>query len=124
MTWSEGGEINSVHIGMDGEYRWDNMTLGQMPLTACSIGCWNNETELEILIRPIESVAARRLIFRFNGDRVTLKPSAMPSTAVMVENLANSVKNVFKSDLLAKPIESLLPYVTPLVDMVHFGKLK
>ncbi len=124
MTWSEGGEINSVHIGMDGEYRWDNMTLGQMPLTACSIGCWNNETELEILIRPIESVAARRLIFRFNGDRVTLKPSAMPSTAVMVENLANSVKNVFKSDLLSKPIESLLPYVTPLVDMVHFGKLK
>ena len=113
-----------MHIGMDGGYRWANMTLGQMPLTACSIGCWNNETELEILIRPIESVAARRLIFRFNGDRVTLKPSAMPSTAVMVENLANSVKNVFKSDLLAKPIESLLPYVTPLVDMVHFGKLK
>ena len=69
-------------------------------------------------------MAARRLIFRFNGDRVTLKPSASPSTAVMVENLANSVKNVFKSDLLSKPIESLLPYVTPLVDMVHFGKLK
>ena len=124
MTWSEGGEVNSIHIGMDGEYRWDNITLGQMPLTACSTGCWNNETELEILIRPIESVAARRLVFRFNGDRVTLKPSAVPSTAVMAENLARSVKNVFKSELLAKPIESLLPRITPLVDMIHFGKLK
>ena len=124
MTWSEGGEVNSIHIGMDGAYRWDNITLGQMPLTACSVGCWNNETELEILIRPIESVAARRLVFRFNGDRVTLKPSAVPSTAVMAENLARSVKNVFKSELLAKPLESLLPRITPLVDMVHFGKLK
>ena len=124
MTWSEGGEVNSIHIGMDGEYRWDNITLGQMPLTACSVGCWNNETELEIDIRLIESVAARKLVFRFNGDRVTLKPSAIPSTAVMAENLARSVKNVFKSELLAKPIESLLPRITPLVDMVHFGKLK
>ena len=48
----------------------------------------------------------------------------MPSTAVMAENLARSVKNVFKSELLAKPLESLLPRITPLVDMVHFGKLK
>ena len=124
MTWSEGGEVNSIHIGMDGEYRWDNITLGQMPFTACSIGCWNNENELEIIIRPIEAVAARRLVFRFNGDRVTLKPSALPSTAAMVDNLKSSVKSVFSSDLLAKPIEALMPRVTPLVDQVHFGRLK
>ena len=122
--WSEGKEVNRIHVGMDGEYRFDSIVLGQMPFTACSIGCWNSANELEILIRPMEAAAARRLVFRFHGDFVTLKPTALPDTSAMVDNLVGSVKSVFKSQALRKPIETIMPHLTPLVDMIHFGRIK
>ena len=125
FTWSEGKEVNAIHVGMDGEYRWDNVVLGQMPFTTCAIGCWKAEDELQILIRPMEAVAARLLTFKFlKGDRVRLKPTALPDTSVMVVNLANSVRAAVKSEALARPIETVMPYITPIVDMVHLGKIK
>ena len=124
LVWSEGVEVNRIHVGMDGEYRFDNIVLGQMPYTACAIGCWNKDDELEILLRPMEAVAARKLIFRFHGNLVTLKPSALPDTSAMVENLTGSVKSVFKAQALRKSIEAVLPHLTPLVDLIHFGKIK
>ena len=124
LSWSEGREVNRIHVGMDGDYRWDNIELGEMPFTTCSIGCWNNENELEIIIRPIEAVAARKLVFKFNGSLVILKPSALPDTSAMVDNLKGSVKSVIKAPLLKKTIETVMPHLTPLVDMVHVGRIK
>ena len=124
FSWSEGREVNRIHVGMDGEYRFDNIVLGQMPFTSCAIGCWNNENELEIIIRPMEAAAARKLVLKFHGELVTLKPTALPDTSAMVENLVGSVKSVFKSQALRKPIETVMPHLTPLVDMIHIGKIK
>ncbi len=124
MTWNEGGVVSTIHIGMDGAYRVDALTLAQLPLHMYSVGYWKNEMELEIIVRPVESVAARRLSFRFSDDIVTLKPTALPSTTGMAENLAKVVKSVFKSELLAKPLETILPHAAPLIDMVHIGLIK
>lgn len=125
MHWSEGGVTNSIRIGMDGEYRWDHITLAQLPLTTCAVGCWNSETELEIVIRAVESVAARKLVFRFfSNNTVTLKPTALPSTTGMAEYLGVAVRSVVKSDLMEKPLEVLLPHAAPLIDLIHIGVLK
>ncbi len=124
FSWSEGKEVNRIHVGMDGEYRYDNIVLGQMPFTSCAIGCWNSANELEIIIRPMEAAAARRLVFKFHGNFVTLKPSAIPDTSAMVDNLKGSVKSVFKAPLLKKSIETVMPHLTPLVDLMHFGVIK
>ena len=123
MTWSEGNEVNAIHIGMDGEYRWDDIVLGQMPLTTCAVGSWTGENELKILIRPIETVAARVLTFRFNGDKVTFKPTALPDTSNMAFTLKDSIKDVFKQPTIQKVLEKAVPHVVPLVDAVHHGKI-
>ncbi|MBQ5968744.1 MAG: serine hydrolase [Clostridia bacterium] len=124
MTWTEGKETNTIHIGMDGDYRWGTATLGQAPYHICAVGAWKDANTLEVMIRPIESVAARLLTFKFRGNVVTMKPRMLPDTVELVMSLVGSVKSVFKQPMLKKLISTGLPRVVPLVDMVHVGVLR
>ncbi len=124
MTWTEGDEINSVKIGMDGEYRWDDIVIGQIPYHTCSTGCWNADNELEVHIRCIEVVAERILVFKFNGDNVVMRPSSNPPTAVMAETLKETVKDVIKQPLMQAAVTKVLPKLVPLIDAVQRGKIK
>lgn len=124
MTWSEGDEVNSVHIGMDGEYRWSKIVLGQTPYNTCAIGAWNSENELEIHIRPIEAVAERVLIFTFNGENVTMQPSSNPTIQVMGESIKESVKGIIKQQAISNAFSNIIPHIVPLVDAKHRGKIK
>lgn len=123
MTWSEGKEVNLIHIGMDGEYRWDNVVIGHVPYTTCAVGCWNSERELEIHIRAIETTAERILVFTFADNKVTLKPTMNPETATMVLNLKESVKSVVKQPVLQSIVSQALPYLVPVVDVPLHGKI-
>ena len=96
MTWVEGDEVNTVHIGLDGEYRWDNIVIGKIPYTTCSTGCWNSESELEVHIRCIEVPSERVIKFKINGDNVIMRPSSNPDVGVMAETLKETVKDVIK----------------------------
>ncbi|MDO4379748.1 MAG: serine hydrolase [Clostridia bacterium] len=124
MEWSEGKEVNRIHVGMDGEYRWDNIVLGHNPYTTCSIGCWNSECELEIHVRAIETTAERILVFRFADGKVTLKPTMRPNTATMAVTLKSSVKSVVKNQVLQTVVSQALPYVVPVVDLPLHGKIE
>ena len=123
MQWTEGSVTNTILIGMDGDYRETRITLGSMPLTILAVGCWNSDVELELMIRPIEAVAARRLVFTFFGNAVRLQPAALPPTSEMGKVLAVQVRSVFKSELIARPLELALPHMGPLVDMPQVGVL-
>ena len=123
MTWSEGKEVNLIHIGMDGEYRWDNVVIGHVPYTTCAVGCWNSERELEIHIRAIETTAERILVFTFADNKVTLKPTMNPETATMVLNLKESVKSVVKQPVLQSIVSQAMPYLTPIVELPLHGKI-
>lgn len=123
MRWSEGKEVNLIHIGMDGEYRWDNITLGHTPYTTCAVGCWNSERELEVHIRAIETTAERIFIFTFADGKVTMKPSMRPASAAMAVTLKESVKSVVKQPLLQTVVSEALPYVVPIVDTALHGKI-
>ncbi len=124
MSWAEGDEINSVAIGLDGEYRWDNIVLGQMPFTTCATGCWNSENELEIHIRCVEAVSERIINFKFNGDNVIMRPSSMPNSAVIGETLKDTVKSVIKQPVFQSAVSRAIPHIMPLVDAVQRGKIK
>lgn len=123
FSWREGDESNSIRIGMDGEYRWDKMTLGQINYTTCSVGCWNTETELEIHIRPIEATAERHLLFKFSDDNVVMKPSSWPEASVMADTLKETVKDVVKQPFLQNALSTALPHIVPIIDLVHVGKV-
>ncbi len=124
FTWTEGDEVNSVHVGMDGEYRWDEIVLGGIPYHTCAIATWNSENELEVHIRPIETVAERVLVFKFNGENVTMQPSSNPSAGVMADTLKETVKDVVKQPVIQSAISGALPHLVPLIDLKHFGKIK
>ena len=123
MSWAEGDEINSIEIGLDGEYRWDEIILGGMPFTSCATGCWNSETELEVHIRCVEAVAERIINFKFNGDNVIMRPSSVPQAAVLAESLKETVKDVIKQPVVQTAVSKALPRVMPLVDAVQRGKI-
>lgn len=123
MSWAEGDEINSIAIGLDGEYRWDDIVLGGMPFTTCATGCWNSENELEVHIRCVEAVAERIINFKFNGDNVIMRPSSVPNSAVVGESLKETVKDVIKQPVVQSAVSKALPHVMPLVDAVQRGKI-
>ncbi len=124
MSWSEGDEINSIAIGLDGEYRWDNVVLGTMPFTTCATGCWNSENELEIHIRCVEAVSERIIHFKFNGDNVIMRPSSVPNAAVIGESLKDTVKDIIKQPVFSNAVSRAIPHLMPLVDAVQRGKIK
>ncbi len=124
MTWFEGDEFNTMKIGLDGEYRWDNIVLGKVPYTTCCTGCWNSESELEVHIRCIEVVAERIIKFKFNGDNVTMRPSSNPTVDIMADSLKDTIKDMIKQPFVQNAVSKALPYAIPFVDAVQRGKIK
>lgn len=124
MTWSEGDEMNTIPIGMDGEYRHGKIVLGGIPYTTVSVAAWTSENVLEVHIRVMETVAERRLVFRFkDGDKVVMEPSTVPPSSVMLDNVKKSVKGVLPSEFIANLAEKVIPLANPFADPVHYGKI-
>ena len=124
FTWSEGDETNTVEIGLDGEYRWGKIVLGGISYNTASIAAWTSENVLEVRIRPIETVAERRLEFRFkDGNRVTMQPSTMPPSSTMLDNIKNSVKDVIASEFVGNLANKVIPLANPFADPAHHGKI-
>lgn len=101
FSWSEGDEKNTVICGMDGVPRKTPMTLAYMNFTAFATAAWISDNELEIHIRPVESVCQRILKFTFDGNNVDMKPSSKMPISAMSENLA-------------KDMEHFLPNIAPI----------
>lgn len=124
FTWTEGDEVNSIRAGMDGEYRRDTMTLAQMPFHTYATACWNSENELELHIRPIEAVAERILIFKFNGNNVTMMPSSVPSSAIMADWLTDYLNKQVKQAKVKELLAGVVPVLADVLDAKHIGRIK
>ena len=124
MTWKEGKEINSIRIGMDGEYRFDEITLGGINYHTAAIGCWVGQNELELQIRPIEATCERRLNFLFSGNKVTLVPGTRPTLASIADTLKESILSVVKPEAVGELIGKAMPYVVPIAEPKQHGVLR
>lgn len=68
FSWQEqNSPRNTLLAGMDGRYRTSAIQLGDMKLTVVSKAVWREDGALELFIRPLELVQARRMVFRFHG---------------------------------------------------------
>lgn len=125
FSWSEGDERNSIKVGMDGEYRWDEIVLGGIKYHTASCAAWIGEHCLEIRIRPIETIAERILTFTFkDNNKVTMVPTTAPSSGAIVEHIKHSLRSVLTSDLLLNLADRALPRVEPYMDPPHHGVIR
>lgn len=123
MSWSEGDEFNSVLLGMDGEYRRDTIVLGQVRYETFSQAAWLSEDVLEVRIRPIEAVAERSLVFTFNGNKVTVKPSSRPPASDMLDSIKENLKTVMSQKVVQMAADKVMPKIAPLVDSTLHGRM-
>lgn len=125
MTWSEGDETNTILVGMDGKYRYDKAVLGGISYTTAATASWSSENVLQVQIRPVETIAERRLIFTFkDGNKVTMEPSTLPPSSVMLENIKTSVKHIIASESVAEIASKAISLANPFADPTHYGSIK
>lgn len=123
MTWNEGDEVNSISVGMDGEYRWDEITLGGINYHTAAVATWTNENELKIQIRAIETTCERYLTFIFEGKKVTMIPDLNPSIDIMVDWVKDSIKSIVRPESLANVASKTLPVIGNFVNAKQTGKI-
>ena len=122
ILWTEGNEVNSVMFGLDGEYRWDYMKIGGVRYETCSIAYWKTDHILELHIRAMATVSERVLTFTFDDkNRVQLKPSSLPPSSDMVNQLTGNIQDVVANETLRKALTKFLPKIMEVVDSKHYG---
>lgn len=125
MTWSEGDERNTISVGLDGEYRYDSAVLGGISYTTAATAAWTSENTLEVQIRPVETIAERHLVFTFkDGGKVTMEPSTLPPSSVMLDNIKTSVKHIIASESVAEIASKAISLANPFADPTHYGSIK
>ncbi len=123
FSWREGNEKNTIVCGMDGTPRRTPITLAKMNFTAAATAAWVSGNELELHIRPVESVCQRILKFTFSGDKVTFLPSSKPPIKAMADNVAKDMKNMLPDIApVQKAGYAVFDRLPKLVDCVHNGK--
>ena len=122
--WTEGDEENTIRCGMDGTARRTPFTLAQMNFTACATAAWISDNELELHIRPVESVAQRIIRFAFDGKNVTFKPSSKPGIKAMADNISKDMRNYLPN---IPPIQKMgvavFDRLPNIVDGNNYGKI-
>lgn len=89
LTWSEGDERNTIPLGKDGHYRYGTMRLGQIDYKVCSTLRFTDENTIYMEIRPVETIAKRKLTLRFTDrGKVRMKPSSDPGIYDIAMTLA------------------------------------
>lgn len=123
ITWDEGDENNTVFCGMDGHYRYGSMTLGGITFKVCANAVWLDDINLQVSIRPLETIGKRTLNFLFrNNNKVTMTPSSTPSTYKIVSQLAESIKEVIKNPIIANIGAFFIRFAPPVAEPKHYGK--
>lgn len=72
FTWREKDDVNTIDVGMDGEYRMSEMKLKTLHYHAYSKAAWQPDGSLKVWIRPIETAHVRKFTFKFK-DNGTVK---------------------------------------------------
>ena len=125
MRWREGDEVNTVKAGMDGRYRYGEMTLGGVTYKVCCTAAWRSDERLFVSVRPIETIGKRMLDFTFNlSGRVVMDPSGDPSVEKIADYLSRSVVDFTHVKLLQVVLRKAISFLPGIVEPKHYGKLQ
>lgn len=116
MDWTEGDEFNSAVCGMDGRYRYGDIRLGGINYKICANAMWQDDDNLIINIRPLETVGKRILRFNFvNNNRVNVYPSSTPPISEIAETLVQFVCDFIGLKKKSKVIEAIMTKILPKI---------
>jgi len=124
FSWSEGEERNTVLCGMDGRVRKCLVTLGGIEFTVACSAAWEGQHKLHIWIRPLNSVAERRLSFTFRGRQVIMMPRSTPSLATIGEYAAPYAADWIPNPVLGNIAALALDKFAGFAEPPHIGFLK
>ena len=80
FTWKEKDEVNTIDVGMDGEYRMSEMHLKDLHYHAYSKAAWQTDGTLKLWIRPVETAHVRKFTFKFKNDGTVKVKNEMTPT--------------------------------------------
>ena len=125
MRWREGDEINTVKAGMDGRYRYGEMTLGGVKYKVCCTAAWRSDDRLFVSVRPIETIGKRMLDLRFESSgKVVMTPSGDPSVQKIADYLSRSVQDYTPVKPLQAVLRKAISFLPAIVEPKHYGKLQ
>ena len=124
FSWSEGDERNTVLCGMDGRIRKCLITLGGIEFTVACTAAWENQHKLHIWVRPLNSVAERRLTFNFHGRQVTMTPASSPSLASVGESVAPFAAEWIPNQVLGNLAAHSMGALAMVAEPPHIGVLR
>ena len=121
FTWHEGNCMNTVECGMDGSYRYTKGFVCSRPYLFASAAAWEDNYTLKVVLRPMECLASRILIFRFENGKATMTPSMYPSSSIIVDNVAGTVRGMAKSESMKKLADKGLQKLQSVMEPVLKG---
>jgi len=130
FSWNEGAARNTVLCGMDGRARLCKITLGGVEFVVSCSAAWEitpdalGGEKLHVWIRPVNSVAERRLSFTFKGRQVRMLPRSAPSMDVMGEYAAPFAASMIPNPALAQFVANSMSRIVARAEPVHFGFLR
>ena len=130
FSWNEGAERNTVLCGMDGRARLCKITLGGVDFTVNCSAAWEGASDasgaekLHIWIRPVNSVAERRLTFNFKGRQVRMVPRTSPSLSTLGEYAAPFAASMIPNPTLGQFVANSMSSIIAGAEPTHFGFLR
>ncbi|MDR3313782.1 MAG: serine hydrolase, partial [Oscillospiraceae bacterium] len=124
FSWSEGAERNTVLCGMDGKARKCAICLGGIQFTVACSAAWEGGSRLHLWIRPLESVAQRRMTFTFRGNLVRMLPRSAPSMATVGEYISRFVSTMVPNPAIATLMNNTMSKIAIVAEPLHFGVIK
>ncbi len=123
MSWDEGKEHNKIVCGMDGKERYSHIHLGGIDFTAVSTAAWQSDSELEIWMRPLESICERHIKLEFKGQNVTLTPSSNPPLSTIADSIKDIVKTFVSNEKIIGIGEKAVLKLDTIVEAPLNGKI-
>jgi len=123
LSWTEGRERNTVLCGMDGRARKSEIALGGAPFTMSCSAAWEGDSLL-VRLRCLNSVAERRLAFRFRGRGVYMLPRSGPDLQCLVSEAESFCAYNVPSKLLGKVITRSAAQLLVAMEPPHIGCLE
>ncbi len=123
FSWSEGLERNTVLCGMDGMARKCAIRLGGIEFAVACTAAWEGN-RLHVWIRPLESVAQRRLTFSFRGNLVRMLPRSSPSMGMIGEYMGRFVADMMPNHVFGQLVASTMDKISLVAEPIHFGVMR
>ncbi|MDR2646937.1 MAG: beta-lactamase family protein [Oscillospiraceae bacterium] len=124
FSWSEGDERNTILCGMDGVPRVCKIKLGGLDFIVASEAAWEGGSKLHVWVRPLGSVAQRRMTFTFRGNQVRMLPRSNPALHAIADFFEPFLHDTVGNPVIATVAAKSLSKVAMLAEPLHIGTVR